>query len=292
MGKFKSMTQKIPSLASLLEIKHPIDIVDIGANPIDGDTPYKALLDAGLGRVYGFEPNPDALMQLNAMKGPNETYVPSAVYDGSVQELKVCKAQGMTSLLEPNTDLLSYLHGFPEWGTVEERILISTVRLDDVDEINNIDYLKIDIQGAELEVFRNGTNRLRDCLVIHTEVEFLPMYLEQPLFSEVELFLRGLGFTFHRFTPLVSRIVQPMIFNDNPRGQLSQATYADAVFIKDFTKFDRLEKDGLKKIALILNDLYGSFDIALRALMALDTKYGSDLVDEYRKYMAEIVKNQ
>ena len=33
-----------------------IDVVDIGANPIDGDPPYRLLLDAGLCRVTGFEP--------------------------------------------------------------------------------------------------------------------------------------------------------------------------------------------------------------------------------------------
>ena len=82
---------------------------------------------------------------------------------------------------------------------MQERIKIPTIRLDDVDEIKNIDYLKIDIQGGELEVFKNGVNLLKNCLVIHTEVKFLPMYEGQPLFSEVELFLRELGFVFTVF---------------------------------------------------------------------------------------------
>ena len=277
----------ISKLASLLEIKSPIDIVDIGANPIDGEAPYKPLLDSGLAHVYGFEPNPDALARLNAAKGQNETYFPSAVYNGAEQELRVCESQGMTSLLEPNINLLSYFHGFPEWGKVVERISIPTVRLDDFSEIKNLDYLKIDIQGGELEVFRNGTNRLKECLVIQTEVEFLPMYEGQPLFSEVELYLRELGFTFHKFFPLVSRIVQPMLVNNNIYSELSQATYADAIFIKDFTKFDQLDPEQLKKISLILNDIYGSFDIALRALMACDAKNKSNYAEQYVKHLSK-----
>jgi len=280
------MAPQRPSLATILNIESPLDVVDIGANPIDGEPPYKSLVDAGLAHIYGFEPNPDAFARLNAIKGPNETYICGAVFDGSEQELKVCKAPGMTSLLEPNAELLSYLHGFPEWGSVVERIKIPTVRLDDVAEIKNIDYLKIDIQGGELEVFRHGTNRLQDCLVIHTEVEFLPMYEGQPLFSEVEMFLREHGFIFHRFAPLVSRVIQPMILNNEPRGELSQATYADAVFIKNFTKFDLLSSQGLQKIALILNDLYGSFDIVMRALMAHDTKLQSNVADQYLQYLS------
>ena len=284
------MEYKISKLASLLEIKAPIDIVDIGANSIIGDgdeAPYKPLLDSGLAHVYGFEPNPDALARLNAAKGQNETYFPNAVYNGAEQELRVCESQGMTSLLEPNINLLSYLHGFPEWGKVVERISVPTVRLDDFTEIKNLDYLKIDIQGGELEVFRNGTNRLKECLVIQTEVEFLPMYEGQPLFSEVELYLRELGFTFHKFFPLVSRIVQPMLVNNNIYSELSQATYADAIFIKDFTKFDQLDPEQLKKISLILNDIYGSFDIALRALMACDAKNKSNYAEQYVKHLSK-----
>jgi len=275
------MTRKWPSLADILKIKPVVDVVDIGANPIDGQAPYKTLLDAGLARVIGFEPNPDALDRLNAQKGENETYFPHAVYDGSEQELKVCMAPGMTSLLEPNTELLSYFHGFPEWGKVQERQSMPTVRLDDVKEIKNIDYLKIDIQGAELEVFRNGINRLGDCLVIHTEVEFLPMYEGQSLFSEVELFLRELGFTFHRFFPLASRTVQPMLVDNDIKKGLSQVFWADAIFIKDFTKFDQLSPQRLKKLALILHDVYGSFDIVLRALMVHDAKAKSKLSEKY-----------
>ena len=277
----------ISKLASLLEIKSPIDIVDIGANPIDGEAPYKPLLDSGLAHVYGFEPNPDALARLNAIKGQNETYFSNAVYDGAQQELRVCESQGMTSLLEPNMNLLSYFHGFPEWGKVVERKSIPTVRLDDFSEIKNLDYLKIDIQGGELEVFRNGTNRLKECLVIQTEVEFLPMYEGQPLFSEVELYLRELGFTFHKFFPLVSRIVQPLLINNDIYSELSQATYADAIFIKDFTKFDQLDPEQLKKISLILNDIYVSFDIALRALMVCDAKNKSNYAEQYIKHLSK-----
>lgn len=280
------MNQSRPSLASLLKLERLINVVDIGANPIDSDAPYKSILDAGLAKVVGFEPNPEGLSKLNAQKGPNETYLPYAVFDGTEQEIKFCHWPGMTSLLEPNTELLGYYHGFPEWGKVLERRKISTVRLDDVAEIKDIDYLKIDIQGAELEVFRNGVDRLRDCLVIQTEVEFLPMYKEQPLFSEVEMFLRSQGFVFHRFVEWQNRIVRPMLLDKNIYANLSQAFYGDAVFIKDFTKFDRLDPIALKILALVLHDVYGSYDIALRALMIRDRKVGSNLAEQYSRFLA------
>jgi len=275
------MGHDLSSIIKILRFKSLINIVDIGANPIDGDPPYKSLLEKGLAHITGFEPNPVALEQLNLKKGSNETYLPNAVFDGDEHELKICNAQGMSSLLEPNKELLSYFHGFPDWGEVTDRVTVSTVRLDDIISIKDLDYLKIDIQGGELEVFRNGIEKLRDCLVIQTEVEFLPMYKDQPLFSEVELFLRGQGFIFHRFAPLISRTVQPLVVEGDIYKGLSQNFWADAVFIKDFTKFDNLSPLELKKIALILHEVYGSVDIALRAIMAIDKKSKSNMAEEY-----------
>lgn len=111
------------------------------------------------------------------------------------------------------------------------------------------------------------------------------MYEGQPLFSEVELFLRNKGFIFHRFAPLVSRTIQPMIVENDIYKGLSQTFWADAIFIKDFRNFDQLGLTKLKKLALILHEVYGSMDIVLRALMAHDKKAKTNLAE---KYMAAI----
>ena len=77
-----------------------------------------------------------------------------------------------------------------------------------------------------------------------------------------------------------------MTLDNYIRGQLSQATYADAIFIKDFTKFDQLSSKQLKKIALVMNDIYESYDIVLRALMACDTKRKSTFAEQYLKFLS------
>ncbi|MEQ8334669.1 FkbM family methyltransferase [Nisaea sp.] len=277
------MSAKRPSLTDLLDLDVTVDVVDIGANPIAsaGRPPYQDLLDLGKARLVGFEPSPEALAELQARKSAFETYLPYAVYDGTEQSLRICQSPGMTSLLEPNIPVLSCFHGFDEWAKVLGRETIETVRLDDVEEIGNLDFLKIDIQGAELEVFRNGVERLANCLVIQSEVEFMPMYENQPLFTDVDLFLRQRGFVLHRFIDQTSRVVKPLIVDNNPYAGLSQLLWADAVFIRDFTRFDRLTADQLLKIALILHDVYSSFDIALRALLTRDAMIGTRCGETY-----------
>ena len=277
------MSAERPSLAELLDIEVTIDVVDIGANPIatDGRPPYQDLLESGRARLVGFEPNKEALAELQARKGAHETYLPYAVYDGTEQNLRICKAPGMTSLLEPNPAVLSCFHGFDEWAQVIGRETIPTVRLDDVDEIGNLDFLKIDIQGAELEVFRNGTDKLANCLVIQSEVEFMPMYENQPLFSDVDQFLRKKGFMLHRFVEQVSRVVKPLTVDNNPYAGLSQLVWSDAIFIRDITRLDLLTPVQLLKIALILHDAYRSYDVVLRALLTRDAMLGTRLGEAY-----------
>ena len=191
----------------------------------------------------------------------------------------------MSSLLEPNQELLQYLNQFPDWGTVVRREKINTVRLDDVSEVTNLDYLKIDIQGGELCVFENAPERLSECVAIHSEVEFLPLYVDQPLFSEVELFLRGAGFLFHRFDPLTSRVLEPLASKTGTYEGLCQIFWADAVFIRDFTRFAELAPDKLMKLATILHDVYESFDLVLRTLIALDDQAGSTYAGAYTDAM-------
>ena len=212
----------VPTFQQLTGTQPKIKVVDIGANPIDGEAPYSPLLRKGMAHVVGFEPNPEALAKLQTQKGPNDVYLPHAVGDGARHTLNICAAPGMTSLLTPNPTVLNLFHGFPQWGAVTSKREIETVHLDDVPETAGMDLLKIDIQGGELMVFQNAERRLADALVIQSEVEFLPMYEGQPLFSDVDQFLRRHGFVLHRFYPEVSRVIQPLVVDNNIYAGLSQ----------------------------------------------------------------------
>lgn len=276
------MTASIPvHLHSLLDVSCRIKVVDVGANPIDGVAPYQPLLAAGHTHVIGFEPNLEALEELNQKKGPNETYLPNAVGDGRRHTLRHCEAPGMTSLLEPNARVLALFHGFSDWGRVVRTEEVDTVRLDDVPQTASLDYLKIDIQGAELMVFENAVERLAGALLIHTEVEFLPMYIGQPLFSDIDHYLRTRGFVLHRFHPLTSRTIKPLMVNNNPYEGLSQVFWADAIFVRDFTDLEPLSDDQVLRLAIILHDCYRSYDLALHLLIEFDRRTGNHYGKKY-----------
>jgi FkbM family methyltransferase len=269
------------SFSSLINQTVRVKVVDVGANPIDAAPIYAELLRAGAADVVGFEPNRDALAALNGSKGVNETYLPYALGDGGRHTLHICAAAGMTSQLEPNPQVLNLFHGFPIWGQVVDTEEVDTVRMDDVAETAGVDLIKIDVQGAELMVLRNAVHRLGDALVIHTEVEFLQMYVGQPLFAEIDLYLREHGFVFHRFFPLTSRVIQPLLLENNVYAGLSQSLWADAVFVRDFTRLDLLSDDRLLTMAAILHECYQSIDLVHHLLFEHDRRVGGHFASTY-----------
>jgi Methyltransferase FkbM domain len=61
-----------------------------------------------------------------------------------------------------------------------------------------IDVLKVDVQGAELDVLRGAETSLASVRMLELEVEFQPLYERQPLFGDVDHFLRERGFVLWR----------------------------------------------------------------------------------------------
>ncbi|NAO98476.1 FkbM family methyltransferase [Halomonas sp. MG34] len=285
----KSQLHKKPT--ALWELDGPIYVVDIGANPIDGTPPYAGLLQRGLVNLIGFEPQKDALQKLLAMKGPNETYLPHAVGTGERTKLYICQASGMTSTLKPNNQVLDHFQGYPIWGKVKSIEEIDTVRLDDVSEIKKIDWLKIDIQGGELNVFKNAVTKLKNALIIQTEVNFIQLYENQPLFAEIDQWMRANGFMLHTLLEQRRRLYAPMKINGGIHQGINQLTTADAVYVKDINRMGELSEDAVKKMAFILHEAYGSIDFSLKLLQSISPEFGKKYVAKMKSYLPIKIKN-
>jgi FkbM family methyltransferase len=274
----------------LNEILKPVRltaVVDVGANPIDGDPPYKAMLAAGLCEVTGFEPQPHALQRLEEKKGPHERYLPYALADGTERTLHVCELEGMTSLLVPDPAHLALFNLFPTWGTVKEAIPVTTRKLDDIAEIAALDFLKMDVQGAEREVLAHGQVKLADTVVIQTEVSFVPLYKDQPSFGDMDLALRALGFLPHCVTGTKIWPISPMVVGNEPNRGIRQLLETDMVYVRDFSAPENMGVEQWKHLALVAHHCYGSYDLALKAILAL-MHLGAVPPDANRRYLASL----
>lgn len=256
-------------LTEILKPARLTQVVDVGANPIDGAPPYQRMLGLHLCEVTGFEPQPEALAKLQARNNPQERYLPYALGDGRNRTLNVCALEGMTSLKVPDSAHLALFNLFPIWGEVKARIDIPTKRLDDVTEIAAMDFLKMDVQGSEREVLEHGREKLKQAVAIQTEVSFVTLYENQPTLGEMDTLLRDLGFMPHCFAELKVWPLAPTVVSGQPNRGLRQLLEADLVYVRDFTRAENMSVEQWKHLALIAHHCYGSVDLAARCLNIL-----------------------
>lgn len=270
----------------LSEVCEKIKIIDVGAMAVEGDNcSYKNIIDPAISTIIGFEPNETECGKLNYSSGNNCIYLPYFIGDGKTGVFRTCNHNMTSSFFEPNVELLGKFQGLAELHQVTSYDEEQTKRLDDLEEIRGADYLKIDVQGSEVDVFNGALKLLQDDFVIvHTEVCFVPLYTDQPLFAEIDQSLRRRGFLFHRFSSpnLCGRTLKPLRVKGKENRPISQAMWADAIYVKDFNKFAELSPDKLMKMAIILHDVYSSWDMANLVLEHYDLKSGTKLSEYYK----------
>jgi FkbM family methyltransferase len=268
---------------NILEILPPfgkVQVIDVGAMDLGGEI-YDPLVKAGIASVLGFECVQAECDKLNAMARESRAYLPYAIGDGTVRAFHECNFPMTSSLLEPNSGLLDRFQNLENLTQVVKKHMFATKRLDDIPQITGADFLKLDVQGAELDVLNGGDRVLAEALVVHTEVEFVEMYKGQPLFAEVDQRLRKSGFVFHKFTGISGRTFKPLIANNDINMSTGQMLWADAVYVKDFMALDRLPPEKLLRLAVILHLVYESCDLAMQALVAYDRQSSASVAQNY-----------
>lgn len=178
--------------------KDRIVYVDVGAR-WGIPRPWKDFLDVVT--VIGFEPDAIECNRLNA-RAQNEglpvKYLPNALYNRREDVvLNITRNPGCSSLLKPNRDILEEFPE-PERFDITNTVTLNGDTLDSVLEQNrvaDVDFLKIDTQGTELDILRGAERTLsKHVFGIEIEAEFVELYKGQALFADIDTFLRGKGF--------------------------------------------------------------------------------------------------
>ncbi len=257
-----------------------INILDVGA-ALSERPPYQSLVDAGRGKIFGFEPNREACEQLNREYGTAHRFFPFFVGDGRKAIFHETNWALTGSLYEPNTPLLEKFQNLAELVTPIATHQVDTTRLDDIAEITDIDFIKIDIQGSELAVLKCASRALSGALLIQTEVEFVELYKGQPMFADVDIFLRASGFQFHTLNGFAGRAFKPVIANGDVNSAFRQALWSDAIYARDWMRLEGLSEAKLRNYAILAHDVLRSYDLAHLVLSALDGKTGRGRAADY-----------
>ncbi|MEG4071187.1 FkbM family methyltransferase [Microcoleus sp. Pol14C2] len=236
--------------------------------------------------IYGFDVDADACEASNtALEAQpinyTEKHIPLALAN-SVGEstLYVTKDPMCSSLYPPNEPYIERFSGLPELVNLDFYVGIETTTLDEFcksEGIEEIDFLQIDVQGAELQVLQGASQILgKSILAVQAEVEFSHLYKNQPLFADVDIYLREQGFTLFDLDK-TSRLRSISPIRSTVRaGQLLDG---EAFYFRDLID-DSLENnlktpERILKLACIA-DILNFPDYTLELLEYLTFHYGSN----------------
>lgn len=271
-------------LAQVLRDRHPklaFTTLEIGAIPLEGQSePTLLLLDAFPGsRIVAFELDRVVCDELNRKARKGMSFHPVAL--GRTEEerpLYETRHPMCTSLYRPNEALLERYNNL-EVAMLKSVGSVRTVGLDRFaadNDVGDVDFIKIDVQGASLDVFSGGIATLRDVVAVVSEVEFVPLYVDQPLFGDVCSFLARQELMFHKFLEMSGRALRPTIINNDPNFA-GQHMWSDAIFVRDILALEQLAPPKLLKLAVIAY-LYRSPDLLLHCLSLYDKRTGQGVL--------------
>lgn len=145
--------------------------------------------------IFAFEPNPDTIGQvfLNTAN-LNVKVVNAAVGEENkiVDFYRTTHGNPGASSVYLKSGKYDYIENYQQAPPIQ----VPCIRLDTFlsDKIDFVDAVWADIQGSELSALKGMGKLLDDVKVIFLEVEFKEMYKGQPLYDEIDTFLKGKGF--------------------------------------------------------------------------------------------------
>lgn len=249
-----------------------IGFIDVGARGgiLDLFDPIKSITS-----VIAFEPDTDECNHIIACEGADKYHSKTVISKALSDRV------GFSSLfrycMPTNDSLLREDPFFVERYSISTlscvgKTQVETTTIDTLmyGELNSpqlkADIIKLDVQGTEFEILQGAKRTIEEqttCII--AEVSFFPVYNGQKLFSDIELFLRGFGFSFYGFLDLHYRSCR--LIEKNEHNGRERLRWADAVFIKDpldpktNKKRDVLDRD--LYIIFIFSLLTGYYDYAL-----------------------------
>jgi protein O-GlcNAc transferase len=280
--KKEDLTTKLHNLEILaehvLQLQTELLCADVGALP-DAPKIWDALAHKKLVKVIGFEPQFSA----SSTNGCS-TVFDLALGDGLTHTLHIAKDNGMTSLLEADYDWLSHFPMFSDWGRLERKVELKTICADDVPQIAQAQFIKIDTQGSEKFILENAQHLMDDSLVlIELELSPVPLYKNEPTMFEVGIWLESRGWMLHNLSNLNRRMLKPLGKDSNPHEGMNHIFQVDAVFLPHIDRWPTFKPDRLLALAFLAHAFYGSFDIAALALKVHDSK--AKVVPRYADYL-------
>lgn len=179
-------------------------------------------------------------------------------------DLFITRNAKCSSLYPPDEEVMARYPGLAI-ASLDHVVKIRTVTLSSALKAvdwSEIHFLKMDVQGAELDVLNGAGTSLDRAVAVVTEVIFQPLYKGQPLAEDIMAKLRCSGFELYRL------LSQGGLPRPSARRDQMQLLWSDMLF---FRPPETLAGEDAARLAVFAT-LYGAFDIAECALQRLSSQ--------------------
>ncbi len=242
-------------------LAQPVTVIDVGGAM--GPDPRFAPLRPDLVRFMMFEPDARSQNEVAKSGKGGDIVLPIGLADAAGQRtLHLTQGSFASSLYPPNLSLLNDFAVAP-WYQPAGTVTVSVDTLDGVLAHHpdwRPDFVKVDVEGADLDILRAGEVALASAYGVQIEVSFAERNLGAPYFAEADLVLREQGFELFNLSG------EHWVRTNGCHGATSatRLMWADAVYIRPPKwVLSKMEKDStvlVRAVALLL--VYQAHDTA------------------------------
>ena len=247
----------------LLLQKNELHVVDVGAS--GGIHSRWSVFNPHVRGIL-FEPDETEYLKLLQNSDEKSLIINSALTDSNKKiEFHLTQKSEASSYYLPNLEFLSKFPSHERFKVLESISIQADTLFNQLTKNNilEVDFLKIDTQGSELDILKGSLDLLETITGIEVEVEFAELYKNQPLFEEVHTFLKENKFELFDLKRYYwKRKRQDLGTN---KGQL---VFGDALYFRSPEEILSIENIGEKKIirSIYVYLSYGYVDLAKELL--------------------------
>ncbi len=271
-----------------------LHVIEIGARIVDagrGSGPAEPFHTLAGAKVIAFDPDARACEEINGFSDHFAAEIhawPYALGGHCGKQLLYETRHPMSSSLYPPNEALLRHYVDLEVMYPSERYEIDVITLDAFMEregMEDVDFIKADVHGSELDIFGAATKAMPQLVGVCIEVMWAPLYKSQPLFGEVDTFLRSYGLQMHHFFGMGGRHIKNTVIHGE-----AQALWSDAIYFPDMDTVEVLPGEKLLKLA-VMAGMYNALDLAQHALRRHDEVTGSALLPGFVEAFVERFMN-
>lgn len=224
----------------LKEVPEGFNVIDIGCS--GALNPKWKPIESSI-NLSGFDPNEEECKRLASLSHNFRSvkYHPYAVagHNGSATLYKT-KSIYCYSLLKPDTEWLRRF-AFHDLLEVIGEEQLEVVKLNAIKEFQelDIDAIKIDAQGLELEILNAADELLDNVIYAETESGFTSNYINESTQSQVNEFMRSKGFLLFDLIP--TRMTHNNIFKDT-NVHRALLLWSESIWLRDYLRLYKENK--------------------------------------------------